>query len=396
PVIYEHENDSAEGPAGMKNVISLHKEEYGSTPQISVLAPGVAHILGEHTEFTGGFSLPFALNRSICLCISQRRDNSLRFYAADYNERKRTSIANIKYKREDRWANYLKGVINAFIEAGYSMKGFDITLQGNIPSAVGLGSSAALTVAAAFGIKTLLGISVSDRNLIGFARHAETKFMEMETGVIETFASFQCKKKHALFLDTKYLEFRHIPLELKGIRFLITDSQVPRLAGDDFSQQKKDYAKSIELLGQRRPGTTLRDYSPKDIRESIGILPEILRRRCLHVVEENVRVKEAEEILRAKGSLAALGKILYRSHDSLRDLLEVSCPEVDWLVKRSAETEGVYGSRLTGVGFGRCTITMIREDAVAEYEKRLEEYEKIFGFKAVVFVCEASEGVKLL
>jgi galactokinase len=380
----------------MKNVASLHKEEYGSMPQIAVLAPGVAHILGEHTEFTGGFALPFALNRGMHLAISPRRDNSLRFYAADYNERKRTSIANIKYKREDRWANYLKGVIGAFIEAGYSMKGFDITLMGEVPPGIGLGSSAALTVAAAFGIKSLLGLSVDERKIIELAHHAETKFMEGETGIIETFASCLCKKKQALFLDTNYLEYRYVPLDLKGVKFLITDSQVPRMAGEDFGQQRDDYTRSLEILAQRRPGTTLRDYSAKDIRESIGILPEILRRRCLHVVEENARVKEAEELLRTRGSLVTLGKLLVRSHESLRDLLEVSCPELDWLVKRSTETEGVYGSRLTGAGFGRCTITIIREDAVPEYEKRLEEYERIFGFKALVFACEASEGVKLL
>jgi galactokinase len=140
----------------------------------------------------------------------------------------------------------------------------------------------------------------------------------------------------------------------------------------------------------------LKDYSVKDIRESIGILPENLRRRCLHVVEENARAKEAEEILRTRGNMTNFGKLLTRSHESLRDLLEVSCPELDWLVKRSSETEGVYGSRLMGSGYGRCTITVIREDAVPEYEKRLEEYERIFGFKATLFVCESSEGVKLL
>ncbi|MDR3200920.1 MAG: galactokinase [Spirochaetales bacterium] len=380
----------------MKNAAALHKEEYGSAPQVVALAPGIAHILGEHTEYTGGFALPFALNRGISFAVSQRKDNSLRFYAADYNERKRTSIANIKYKREDRWANYLKGVINAFIGAGHSVKGLDITLTGDVPAGIGLGSSAALTVAAACGIKNLLGLSSSDREIIDFARQAENRFMEAETGAIETFAACLCREKQALFLDTHYLEYRYVPLDLKNVKFLITDSQVPRMIVDDFSQQKEDYQKSLELLGERRPGTTLRDYASKDIRESIGILPETLRRRCLHVVEENARVKEAEEILRNHGNLVTLGKLLCRSHESLRDLLEVSCPEIDWLVKRSIETEGVYGSRLTGAGFGRCTITMIHEDAVSEYEKRLEEYERIFGFKAITFVCEASGGVKLL
>ncbi|MDR1625085.1 MAG: galactokinase [Spirochaetia bacterium] len=381
----------------MKNVEALHKEEYGAPPQLVAVAPGIAHILGEHTEITGGLAMPFALNRGVGFAVSQRKDNSLRFFAADYNERKRTSIANIKYKREDRWANYLKGVISGFLGAGYVVKGLDITLTGDVPAGIGLGSSAALTVAAAFGIKNLLGFSLSDRQLVDFAWKAETGFMGMQTGAIESFASFLCRKKQALFLDTNYLEYRYVPLGIKGAKFLITDSQIPRVVGgEDLSVQKEDYQRSLELLGRRRPGATLKDYSPKDIRESIGILPENLRRRCLHVVEENARVREAEEILRSRGKLENLGKIMTRSHESLRDLLEVSCPEFDWLVKRSAETEGVYGSRLTGAGYGRCTITLIQENAIPEYEKRLEEYERIFGFKASVFVCEPSGGVKLL
>lgn len=381
----------------MKDVASLHREEYGNLPQIITAAPGVVNIMGEHTEHTGGFALPFAVDRHVYFAVSLRKDNSLRFYAADYNERKRTSIANVKYKREDRWANYLKGVIHAFIEAGYPIKGLDITLVGTIPPGIGLASSAALTVAAAFGIKHLFNFSILDRRLIEFARRAESDFMELDTGVIDTFASFLGRSKQAMFLDTKYLEYRYVPLLLKDVKFLVTDSQVPRNLGDgEFSQRWEDCEKCIELLSRRRPGSTLRDYSPRDIRESMGILPENIRRRCLHIVEENSRVKEAEEILRKNGSLAALGKLLNRSHESLRDLFEVSCPELDWLVKRSWETDGVLGSRLTGTGFGGCTITLIREDAIPEYEKRLEEYERIFGFKAVSFVCEASDGVRVL
>ena len=381
----------------MKDVASLHKEEYGNSPQIVVAAPGVVNIMGEHTEHTGGFALPFAINKYIHLAVSLRKDNSLRFFAADLNERKRTSIANIKYKREDRWANYLKGVIAAFLENGFSMKGLDVTLLGDIPPGIGLASSAALTVAAASAIKNLFGFSLADRKIVEIARKAERDFMKIETGVIDAVTSFFGKKGNALFLDTKSLDFRYVPISIKDVKFLVTDSRVPHTMGDsEFTQRWADCEKCIELLSKRRPNTTLRDYTPRDIRESMGILPENIRRRCLHVVEENARVKEAEDILRKNGNVVALGKLLNRSHESLRDLFEVSCPELDWLVKRSWETEGVLGSRLTGVGFGGCTITLIRTDAIPEYEKRLEEYERIFGFKAVSFICEASNGVRVL
>ncbi len=381
----------------MKDVASLHQEEFGKPPQVVTAAPGVVDIMGEHTEHTGGFALPFAIDRYLYVAVSRREDTSLRFYAADFKERKRTSIANIKYKREDRWANYIKGVIVAFLQEGHPIRGLDITISGTVPPSIGLASSAALTVAAAVAVKTLYGLSIPDRRIIDFARGAETDFMELETGAIDTFTSCLSRPRQAMFIDTKYLEYRYVPLNMKDVKFLITDSQVPRSLGDgEFVQRWEDCERCIALLSRRRPGSTLRDFTAKDIRESIGILPENVRRRCLHIVEENARVREAEEILRKNGDLATLGKLLNRSHESLRDLFEVSCPELDWLVKRSWETEGVLGSRLTGTGFGGCTITLIRESAVPEYEKRLEEYERIFGFKAVSFVCEASGGVRVL
>ncbi|MDR2589296.1 MAG: galactokinase [Spirochaetales bacterium] len=393
----------------VKDIASLHREEYGCLPAVVARAPGVVPIMGEHTEHTGGFVLPFAINRSVSCAVSLRKDSSFRFFAADYSERKRTSLSNMKFRREDRWANYLKGVIGSFLEAGHEIRGLDMTVTGDIPPGIGLGSSAALTVAAACGVKNVLGLTASGKVLAEYAHRAEAKFMEASCGVIGTFTSSLARSRQAILLDTLHLEHRYVPLGLKGVKLLITDSQVPRLVGDgDLALHGNDYALSMEVLSRRRPrartrvgaeagaGTNLRDYSPKDIRESIGLLPETVRRKCLHIVEENARVLEAEELLRSRGNLAALGKLLTRSHESLRDLLEVSCPEIDWLVKRSSETEGVLGSRLTGTGFGRCTITLIREGAIAEYEKRLEEYERIFGFKAKAFVCEASQGVKLL
>lgn len=378
----------------MNDVISLHRAEYSAEPEKIVSAPGVVTLMGEYTEQSEGFVLPIGINRTMTVAVSRRKDNSLRFYAANLNERKRTSLSNLKYKREDRWANYLKGVLHGLIELGCPMKGLNVTVTGNVPPGIGLASSAAITVAAALAVKELFAFQCTDVQLIECARKAETEFIGISTGIVHPFVAFYARKGYALFLDTRNLEFRPVPLHMGDVRLLITDSKVPQNVSEaELAQRTSDCETCVAMLSARKPGVTLRDYSPTDLRDSMGIIPEGIRRRCLHVVEENQRVQEAELAFRQK-NFAAVGKLMNRSHESLRDLFEVSCPELDWLVKRSLETEGVYGSRLTGIGFGGCTVTLLRADAVDKYLKRLEEYERIFGFKAEAFVCEPSDGVK--
>jgi galactokinase len=380
----------------MRDIVSVHSEEYGNPPKIIATAPGVVIMLGEHTESTGGFAFSFAMDRSLSVALSIRKDSSLRFFAVDNGERKRTSIVNLKYKKEDRWANYLKGVIHAFLEAGYTgIKGLNVTITGDVPPGMGLGSSTAMATAMAVGLQGLFGFSITERRLIDFIHEAESTFLERKSGYIQIVTSLLGKKDHGLFLDAKYLNYHYVPIPLGDVKFLITNSQVPKtIVDDELIQRWEDCEKCLEHLQRKRPGANLRDFTPRDIRESMGLLPESIRRRCLHVVEENQRVREVEELLRRNASLQSLGKLLNRSHESLRDLFEVSCPEIDWLVKRSIETEGVLGSRLIGSGFGGCTLTLIYEHALKDYQKHLEEYERIFGFKAVSFICNPSDGAR--
>lgn len=382
----------------MKDLVSVHSEEYGNPPNIIAKAPGVVTLLGEHTESTGGFALSFAINRTITMAISIRKDSSLRFYAQDLGERKRSSLINLKYKKEDRWANYLKGVIHAFLESGFSgIKGLNVTITGDIPTGIGLGASTAMATAMAVGLQHLSHFSVTERRLIDFIHYAESTFLEKQSGYVQAVTSLLGKVNQGIILDTKFLAWRYVPIPLGNVKLLITNSQVPKsVVDEELALRWEDCGKCLELLQRKKPGATLRDFTPRDIRESMGLIPESIRRRCLHVVEENHRVKEAEEILGRNRNLLGLSKLLNRSHESLRDLFEVSCPEIDWLVKRSLETEGVLGSKLIGPGFGGCIITLLYEQALEEFKKHLEEYERIFGFKAVSFLCTPSEGAQIL
>jgi len=380
----------------MNNLFSLHKKEYGNEPEVVIQAPGIINIMGEHTDYNDGFVLQAALNRSVSVALSRRKDNSLRFFAPDINERKRTTIANLKYKREDRWANYPKGVIEEFIHYGYTFRGVDMTISGNIPQSIGLGSSAALGIAAAFGLKQLYGLTISETQMVQAAYLAETSFMGLDSEITDTLTACIAKKDTIVFLDLRSLKYEYIQFKHPDIKFLITNSNVPQSANESELKERKEIcAQCVSYLSKRKSGLSLRDYSPMDLKSSMGLIPESVRRMCFHVVMENQRVLEAKQYL-MNGDLQAVGKLMNRSHESLRDDFEVSCPELDWLVKRAWEMEGVYGSRMTGSGFGGCTITLIKESAIDKYIERLEEYERIFGFDAEAFVCELSGGVRVV
>jgi galactokinase len=329
------------------------------------------------------------------VAVSRRQDRSLRFFAADFVERKRTTVPNLKYKREDRWANYPKGVLYEFVQTGYEIDGLNITISSEIPSGIGLGASSAITTATAFAVRALFGFDMGDSQIIHSASLAETAFMGLRGGIADQLVSTVAREKHALFVDTRTLDYANVPFVFPGTTFVVTLSNVPPTFSDsDISERLGLCTDCLEYLQKRKSGTALRDYTLSDIKESLGSLPERARRLCLHVVEENHRVLEGRQML-AEGDMVGFGKVLNRSHESLRDYFEVSCPELDWLVKRAWELAGVYGSRMTGAGFGGCTLTSLRTDQVKTYLERLDEYERIFGFAAKTFNCEASSGASV-
>ncbi|MFQ3546812.1 MAG: galactokinase family protein [Termitinemataceae bacterium] len=379
----------------MKEIGSAHLKEYQadtdrSEPVMIAEAPGRLHLMGEHGEPGASLLLSTGINRYVRVAVSLRKDSSLRFFAADLNERKRTTLINLKYKREDRWANFIKMVIHGFAEWGYSIKGLNCSLTGNIPQQIGLASSSAIEIASALALRALLAPEMSDTDLLSLLSEASFSFFGRNEHPMDHLIAFYAEKGHFLIADELTLSVRTIPLPLENYTILITDSKVPRFGVDmELKERNRDIRKGLDLLSRKREGATFRDYVTEDLMESMGSLPEEIRRRCLHVVKELRRISDTEEALR-KGDLSNFAKNVYHSHESLRDLLEVSCPEIDWLVKRSMEIDGVLCSRMTGQGFGGCIYTVIRKDAVEEYTRRMEDYERIFGFKPMVY--EVSEA----
>jgi galactokinase len=385
----------------MMDIGPIHRKEYEldagrSEPVVIAEAPGRIHYLGEHGEPKAGLYLSSAINRCMRVAVSMRTDNSLRFFAADLGERKRTTLANLKYKREDRWANHIKMAIHIFAELGYPVKGLNFTIAGDIPQQVGLASSSALEVAAAMALKGFFKAPVGEKELLNRLVMAKAHFFEGDVSPVDYLVILQAKMNQFLLVDEAAMEVKRIKSPLAQYKLLVMDSRVPRTgAEEELKQRLEDIKKGLELLARKKQGVSFRDYAAADLMESTANLSEELRRRSMHVVQEIRRVNEAGDAL-IREDFSSLGKIMYHSHESLRDLYEVSCPEIDWLVKRAQELEGALGSRMTGQGFGGCTYTFIKDSAIADYKKKLEEYERIFGFHPVIYEIRLATGARVV
>lgn len=379
----------------MKDIVALHRAEYEGSPEVVASAPGVVKMLGEQTESSDGLVLAAALSFDVRVSVSLRRDSSLRFFAADLGERKRTSLGNLKFKREDRWANYSKAVLDVLFKEGLPPKGINFTISGDIPTGVGLASSTAITLASAMALKELFGLSHKTDELVELSRRAEMDFFGKASPLYDSLTSALSTPNSISIVDLRTGRRRALPFVDGDYVFVLTDSKVPRLSVDSELRQREEDCKRCLALVSKGSRKTLRDLGPEEVDELMGVLPESVRRRCLHVVEEHLRVLEAEDCL-AKSDAGGFGRAINKSHLSLRNLYEVSCPEVDWLTKRATEIDGVLCSRLTGKGFGGCTVSIMHRESIGEYRKRLEDYERIFGFRAIVHEAEIAGGLRII
>ena len=412
----------------MLDIGQLHRIEYELTEDrssngaprgsISVAvaeAPGRIHFMGEPTpglkniktgqnEEETGIFLSAAIDRYINVAVSQRKDNSFRFFAADLKERKRSTLANLKYKREDRWANYLKPSIFLFTELGHPIKGLNFSFCGDIPQHIGLASSVAIETAAATALKSLFHVQIDDIEFAKKLKSAHFTIFGTHAPLEDYLVCVMARKDHFLKIDsTNYSEaaseeniIKLIKSPFSSFRFLLIDSRVPRMGTEsEITSRRNDISKGLKLLSKKKEGASFKDFASSDLLEVLGDFPEQIRRRSMHIVEEIRRLDDIEDALE-RCDLASFAKIVYHSHESLRDLYEISCPEVDWLVKRAQEIEGAAGSRMTGLGFGGCTYTIIRKELVEEYKRRLEDYERIFGFRPVIYEVKLAAKSRVL
>lgn len=376
----------------MVDVRSLHKGEYNEEPEVVVSTPGIITLMGEYTDLCDGYVLTGALDKYASIAVSRRKDNSLRFYAGDQDERKRTTIPNLKYRREDRWANYIKGVLYEVYRRNYEFRGLNITLYGEIPQKVGLKSSTAICVSTALALKKLLKVEIADNQLIQSIYFAENSFMQSKSRLVDIMSMLYAQEGELLLFDLHSLDYKYIPFNPGRMFLMVTDSNLPPFPIKEEIQYREDECRlGFDDMKKRQPHGMLRDLSDQDAKNLAVDLPEERKRFCLHVLEESRRVLEAVKVLELQ-DYAAFGRLLNRSQESIRDKFELTCPEIDWLTKRAMELTGCYGSKMIGEGFGGCTITLLEMNAHDAYKERLEEYEHIFGFHPIYFDFSAANG----
>ena len=388
---YEFNTGRSGGPSAGKNGQNSSAEKI-----VIARAPGRIHFLGEHSDPGAGLYLSAAIDRYMNVAVSARKDNSLRFFAANLGERKRSTLANLKYKREDRWANFIKVAVYIFAEMGCPVKGLNFTVTGDIPQQIGLASSSAIETAAAVALKGGYHVKISDMELARRLSEVHALFFGNTPEPADYIAGLFARKDQFLIIDEANLTVQKIKSPFTCCKFLLTDSRVPRLGIDgELGTRKRELRTALDMLSQNRDEAGFRGFAETDLAEFAGNLPEELRRRSLHVVQEIRRVQDAGDCL-LHADLPGFSRLIFHSHESLRDLFEVSCPEIDWMVKRAQETEGVLGARMTGQGFGGCTYTIIKNEAVGEYRKRVEDYERIFGFRPGIYEVKLATGSRVV
>ena len=374
-------------------ITAHHKEEYGTEPTVICSAPGKIDLLGDHGGFGQGHILSFAIDRRLYAAVSSRKDNALCFYSANLKERKRISINGLRFKREDRWANYSKGAINELIRMGFKFKGVNITLFSEVPMGIGLASSTAMTVATVRALNELFSLDISDEQVIKAAKSVESSFMGLHQNSSSPMASHYARKNHLCLIDIHSLEVEYLPFPPSSMVIVVTDSRVNESMSDEEKEEIDAACRecAVTLGLSKKSGSSFLNLKKDDLASTIEGLSERCRRVGLHFVTENARIQELRKALE-DGMPESVGRIVFRSHESLRDFLEISCPELDWLVRRGVETSGVYGSRMIGSGYGGCTITLMNGEIQSEYKECLEEYDRIFGFKASMFPVGVGEG----
>jgi galactokinase len=373
------------------------ERRFTGTPVV-VRAPGRVNLIGEHTDYNDGFVLPVAINRDVLMAVAPRSDQRVRLYSLNFETVSEFDLNHIEKDPADAWGNYVRGVAQQLRAEGLALSGMEGVVEGNVPIASGLSSSAALEVASAVAFQAVSGFEMDRVRMALLCQRAERAFMGVQVGIMDQFISCLGKAGHALFVDCRSLEYETVPLHAAGHVFMVADSRRSReLAASEYNVRRAQCEQAVAGLQESLPEIrALRDVSPAEfLRHSAG-LDLVPARRARHVVHEDARVMEAIQCLRA-GQLVEFGRLMNESHESLRFDYEVSSRELDVLVGAARSVEGCLGSRLTGAGFGGCTVSLVRAEAVPEFERRVtREYRERTGREAAIYVCTAEEGASIV
>ena len=384
-----------------QELISKFNEIYGAGGELrTYFAPGRVNLIGEHTDYNGGHVFPCALTIGTYGVFRKRTDCKMRFYSVNFPDAGvlEGDLNDLKPKKEAGWSNYPVGMVWTFIEKGHKIDaGFDMLIYGTIPDASGLSSSASVHMLTAVAIRDLYGIEgVSNIDIALFGQYAENHFNGVNCGIMDQFAISMGKKDNAILLDCKTLEYQYVPLDLGDYSMVIINCNKPRsLQVSKYNERREEVEIALEKLKTVMPGITcLADVTPRQFAQHSGVLSGKILDRAKHVVDECARVAESVEALK-KGDIKTFGELLNQSHYSLRDLYEVTGKELDSLTAHSREYEYCIGSRMTGAGFGGCTVSLVRSDKVEEFiDYVAEKYKADIGYDALFYKTSIENGAQ--
>lgn len=382
----------------VEQVLSGFKTEFGSIGNASgvFFAPGRVNLIGEHTDYNGGFVLPVSLNYGTWLAASVTGGNKIALASANFPGKAICDTVKSFARSPVSWANYPLGVMNEFAERGFSIPGMNLFFFGDIPNGAGLSSSASIEMVTAFALNDILNAGLEMTEIIRLCQHAENEFVGMKCGIMDQFAVGTGLKDHALFLNCDTLDYRMIPLQLHDFDLLITNSGVKReLAASAYNQRRMECETAVQMISRKKKIRNLGELGLDDLDWCLEIAGnEILSKRIRHVVAENWRVLEAVSLLPAS-RIQDFGRLMFESHRSLKDDYEVSCNELDLLVEIACDTEGVAGSRMTGAGFGGCTVTLVNKDKTSSLMERISRiYTEKMGLQPAFYLPDLGASVE--
>lgn len=391
----------------MEQLNSVHSEEYQEVPEIVYCANGRFHLIGEHCWFCKDKTLSMSVNLPVYVAVSQRSDSSLRFYFKQLDDRKRANISSLKFRKEDRWANAIKAMIYGFTSGGFAVKGMNITVYSDCLPSAGCGITTAIKIASAYAIRDLFEIPCSDAQLLQAIERGNKLFLNSENYNADNFAAIYSKEDHLILTDHAYPNYELIPFNFEDKVILLTDAKVPRV--EVWNEDTVRQPENVLLLGELKERKTnvwggwQYEENPNEVNEVLSVVNEEMRRRLLCIMKEHACVLEAYNSL-IKGEFGGFARAVNHSHENMRDLYDLSCPEIDWILKRLQEINPnledsrnpTSCGRITGKGFGRLAYTILNRSDVDEFKKKLAEYERIFGFKTTCMEVKPAGGVHIV
>jgi galactokinase len=376
---------------------SEFQKMYGQSPRL-FSAPGRVNLIGEHTDYNEGFVLPMAIERRTYVAGATNGSSKIRALSLSLGHRVELDLNVPGKAKRGIWLDYLEGTARALLARGFPVVGADLLIDSDVPAGAGVSASAALELSIGIALATLGGTPEPDRIKLALAgQAAEHQYVGTMCGIMDQYVAALGQQDHALLIDCRSLETKLVPIQLSGVSVLICDTRVKHeLSSSEYNLRRAECLRGVSFLSKSLSGVrALRDVSPAAFEKGSAQLPEVVRKRCRHVVTEVARTLAAAEALTA-GELEQFGRLMSESHASLRDDYQVSCEELDVAVEAASAQPGVFGSRMTGGGFGGCTVSLVRNEAIPDVERAVRDAFEARGWKPPeLFASRACQGARV-